>query len=74
MDARNMNFEDNKFDIVIDKGTFDALIVIKTLQSMKYRKLIHFTIFSFVLITNFKTEKKIREPQQSKEKITSLGI
>ena len=28
MDATNMNFEDKSFDVIIDKGTLDALIVI----------------------------------------------
>ncbi len=28
MDATMMNLEDNSFDIVIDKGTLDALMVI----------------------------------------------
>ena len=31
MDARNMNFEDDTFDCIIDKGTFDALIVRKNI-------------------------------------------
>lgn len=27
MDATNMNFKDRSFDFLLDKGTFDALIV-----------------------------------------------
>jgi hypothetical protein len=32
MDATKMNFRDNAFDICVDKGTYDALAVIKYLK------------------------------------------
>jgi len=31
MDATNMDYENNSFDVVIDKGTLDALICSKNL-------------------------------------------
>jgi len=36
MDATIMNFEDNSFDIVLDKGTLDALMVQTEIIFLKF--------------------------------------
>ncbi len=33
MDATNMTFKDGTFDVIIDKGTLDAILVIVVLES-----------------------------------------
>ena len=35
MDATNMNFKDNSFQVTIDKGTYDALAVIFVFYDFK---------------------------------------
>jgi hypothetical protein len=33
MDARTMTYEDNTFDLIIEKGTIDALVVNKVIHT-----------------------------------------
>jgi len=58
MDATLMYFPDNSFDIVIDKGTLDALVVKNCFTYFNTFNLEYFFLFTYNLFIQFQKSKK----------------
>ena len=72
MDATKMNFRDNTFDVVIDKGTYDALACDeqdKTMISRLTKEMIRVTRVggAVVIITNGVPQKRMGDLEKFSE-------
>lgn len=69
MDATHMTYEDNKFDLTIDKGTYDALAcdpTDKTMISNLFKEMVRVTKVggSVIIITNGTPAKRMADFEQ----------